>query len=67
MSLKLYNTLTRKKEIFKPLKQVVGFYSCGPTGYWYPHIGNMKAYVHWDIVERTLKFIGYKIKIYECY
>ncbi len=61
MSLKLYNTLTRKKEIFKPLKQVVGFYSCGPTVYWYPHIGNMKAYVHWDIVARTLKFIGYKI------
>ncbi|MEK6945919.1 MAG: cysteine--tRNA ligase [Nanoarchaeota archaeon] len=61
--LKLYNTLTRKKENFKPLKDhEVGIYSCGPTVYWYQHIGNMRGYLCWDILKRVLKFNGFKIK-----
>ena len=63
MTLKLYNTLTRKKEIFKPIKKnEVGLYSCGPTVYWYQHIGNLKAYVFSDILKRVLIFDGYKVK-----
>ncbi len=61
--LKLYNTLKRKKEIFKPLnKTEVGVYSCGPTVYWYQHIGNMKAYIFADTLKRVLKYHDYKVK-----
>jgi len=63
MVLKLYNTLTRKKEVFKPLNPPnVGMYSCGPTVYWYQHVGNLKAYVFSDLLRRTLEFEGYKVK-----
>lgn len=63
MTLKLYNTLSRKKEIFKPIKAgEVGIYSCGPTVYWKQHIGNLKAYLFSDLVRRTLEFNGYKTK-----
>jgi len=63
MALKLYNTLTRKKETFKPIKKgEVGMYTCGPTVYWYQHIGNLKAYIFADLVKRTLEFNGYKVK-----
>jgi len=63
MSLKLYNTLTRKKEIFKPIKKgQVGFYGCGPTVYWYQHIGNLRRYVFEDILFRTLVYNGFKVK-----
>ncbi|MBR9701697.1 cysteine--tRNA ligase [Candidatus Pacearchaeota archaeon] len=63
MVLKLYNTLTRKKEVFRPLKKgKVGIYGCGPTVYWYQHIGNMRRYVFEDILERTLLFNDYKVK-----
>ena len=63
MPLKLYNTLTRKKETFKPIKEGhVGMYMCGPTVYDYVHIGNIMAYVAADILRRTLKFSGYKVK-----
>ena len=63
MPLKLYNTLTRKKEIFKPIKDKnVGVYGCGPTVYWYQHIGNMRRYVFEDILIRTLQFNDYKVK-----
>jgi len=61
--LKLYNTLTRKKEVFKPLKDnLVRIYSCGPTVYDYAHIGNFRAYVFADLLKRYLKFRGYKVK-----
>lgn len=61
--LKVYNTLSRKKEVFKPLKEKgVGVYTCGPTVYWYQHIGNLKAYIFSDILKRTLLFNGYKVK-----
>jgi len=60
--MKIYNTLTRQKEEFKPIKDgEVGIYSCGPTVYSSPHIGNMYAYVCWDVLVRTLKYLGYKV------
>ena len=63
MVLKLYNTLTRKKEIFKPLKDKrVGIYTCGPTVYWYPHIGNLRSYVFPDFLKKILTLQGYSVK-----
>jgi len=63
MVLKLYNTLTRKKEIFKPIKKnEVRMYTCGPTVYWYQHIGNLKAYIFADILKKTFEFNNYKVK-----
>ncbi|MCX6751113.1 MAG: cysteine--tRNA ligase [Candidatus Pacearchaeota archaeon] len=63
MPLKIYNTLTRKKEVFKPIKKgEVGIYTCGPTVYWYQHIGNLKAYIFADILKRTLEYNDYKVK-----
>lgn len=61
--LKFYNTLTRKKEEFKPINEgLVKMYSCGPTVYNYAHIGNMRTYIFMDILRRVLKFSGYKIQ-----
>ena len=63
MVLKFYNTLTRKKEEFKPIhKDYVGFYSCGPTVYNYAHIGNFRTFILNDIIKRSLLFLGYKVK-----
>src|SRR3989338_3072450 len=63
MPLKLYNTLTRKKEVFKPIKnKAVNLYSCGPTVYDFAHIGNFRAYVCSDILKRYLKYKGFKVK-----
>jgi len=62
MPLKLYNTLTRKKEVFKPIKdKQVGMYVCGPTIYNFVHLGNLRAYVFADILRRTLKSNEFKI------
>ncbi|MCK4554751.1 cysteine--tRNA ligase [Candidatus Parcubacteria bacterium] len=59
----LYNTLTRKKEEFKPIKKgEVGIYTCGPTVYDYAHIGNLRAYIFEDILKRVLLYNGYKVK-----
>jgi cysteinyl-tRNA synthetase len=61
--IKLYNTLTRKKEIFRPLKdKKVGLYTCGPTVYWFAHIGNLRTYIFEDILKRVLIYNGYKVK-----
>ena len=61
--LKLYNTLTHKKQEFKPIKpKKVGLYTCGPTVYDYAHIGNLRTYVFEDILKRTLEFNGYNVK-----
>jgi|SRR3989344_1112284 len=61
--LKLYNTLTREKETFKPIKKnEVGMYSCGPTVYWYQHIGNFRTMLLNDLLKRTLLYKGYKVK-----
>jgi len=63
MALKLYNTLTRKKEDFKPLKKGhVGMYTCGPTVYNYAHIGNLRTYVNSDVIKRVLVYNGLKVK-----
>lgn len=63
MSLKLYNTLTGKKEEFKPIESgKVGMYNCGPTVYNNAHIGNLRAYIFTDILRRTLEWNGYKVK-----
>ena len=63
MALKFYNTLTRTKENFSPInKKKVLFYSCGPTVYNYPHIGNYRAYIFADTLKRTLLYEGYKVK-----
>jgi len=60
--MKLYNTLSRKVEEFKPIKEgEVGIYSCGPTVYWNQHIGHMYAYTQWDCLVRTLRYLGYKV------
>lgn len=59
--MKIYNTATRKKEEFKPMSDTVGIYSCGPTVYSSPHIGNMYAYICWDVLVRTLRYLGYKV------
>jgi len=60
--IKLYNSLTRKKETFKPITEgKVRIYSCGPTVYNYVHIGNLRSYILMDILVRTLKFFGYKV------
>ena len=63
MPLKLYNTLTRKTENFKPIKgKIVKMYTCGPTVWDFAHIGNFRAYVCSDILKRYLKYSGYKVK-----
>lgn len=60
--MKLYNTLTRKIEEFKPINPPkVGIYSCGPTVYWNQHIGHMYAYVQWDVLVRALRLQGYDV------
>ena len=61
--MKLYNTLTRKIEEFKPIKaNEVRMYSCGPTVYYYAHIGNLRAYLFMDTLRRVLKYNGYHLK-----
>jgi cysteinyl-tRNA synthetase len=63
MALKLYNTLSRKKEEFVPLKPpVVGLYTCGPTVYNYPHIGNYRAYVFGDLLKRYLAYKNFQVR-----
>jgi len=61
-ALKLFNSLTRQLEEFRPVHPgEARVYSCGPTVYNYPHIGNMRAYVFADTLGRTLSFKGYKL------
>ncbi len=61
--LKLYNTLTRKLEAFKPRQgKLVGMYTCGPTVYNTAHLGNLRTYIFEDILRRTLEFDGYTVK-----
>lgn len=61
--LKVYNTLTRKKEEFKPIdSKEVRIYTCGPTVYYFAHIGNLRAYLFMDTLRRVLKYNGYTLK-----
>lgn len=62
--LKIYNTLTRKKEDFVAIDEknkIVKLYTCGPTVYSYPHIGNMRAYIFMDNLRKVLEYNGYKL------
>ncbi len=62
-TLSIYNTLTRKKEIFEPLNPPnVGLYVCGPTVYSDVHLGNVRSFLSFDIVFRYLKYLGYKVR-----
>ncbi len=61
--LKLFNTLTREKQDFKPIIEgKVGMYTCGPTVYNFAHIGNYKAYISADLLKRYLKYKGLEVK-----
>ncbi len=61
--LKLYNTLSRKKEVFEPLEApYVGMYVCGPTVYSAVHLGNVRTFLTFDILFRYLKHIGYTVR-----
>ena len=63
MGLKVYNTLTRKKEEFIPIdRKEIRMYSCGPTVYYFAHIGNLRAYLFMDNLRRVLKYNGYKLR-----
>lgn len=63
--MKLYNTLTRKTEDLKPVKpNHISFYSCGPTVYDYPHVGNWTGYIYWDVLVRTLKASDFTVDWY---
>lgn len=66
--MKLYNTLTKKEEEFKPIAQPddgqkpkVKFYHCGPTVYWTQHIGNLRAMTMGDLIRRSLDYVGYDV------
>jgi len=61
--LKIYNTLKKEKQIFKPIIEgKVGMYVCGPTLYSEPHMGNLRTFVNFDMVYRYLTWLGYNVK-----
>ena len=61
--LKLFNTLSRQLEDFKPIsKKEVTMYSCGPTVYNFAHIGNFRSYIFADVLKRVLLFNGFNVK-----
>ncbi len=60
-SLRLYNTLTREKEVLD-LERTVNLYTCGPTVYDHAHIGNLRSYIFADVLRRTLILNGHKVK-----
>ena len=61
--LRFYNTLTRKVEQFVPNEDgKVAMYTCGPTVYHFAHIGNLRSYIMEDLLEKTLRYIGYDVK-----
>ena len=60
--MKLYNTLSRKKEDFVPnVPGKVSMYTCGPTVYHYAHIGNLRSYIMEDVLEKYFRFTGYDV------
>ncbi len=61
--MKIYNTLTRQVEEFKPMHEAeVKMYTCGPTVYHYAHIGNLRSYIFEDVLEKTFTYLGYTVK-----
>ncbi len=63
MAIQLYNSLSRKKEIFEPIEPgFVGIYVCGPTVYGHSHLGHAKSYISFDVIVRYLRYSGYKVR-----
>jgi cysteinyl-tRNA synthetase len=63
LELKVYNSLTGEKEIFKPIHEgKVGMYVCGPTVYNYVHLGNCRTFISFDLIYRYLKHLGYQVR-----
>lgn len=63
MPLKLFNTMTRKKEVLEPIHDnEIRMYTCGPTVYDYAHIGNLRAFLSWDLLKRVLQMNGFSVK-----
>ena len=61
--MRIYNTLTKRVEEFKPnVEGKVAMYTCGPTVYHFAHIGNLRSYIMEDVLEKTLRYIGYDVK-----
>ena len=59
----LYNSLTHKKELFVPNDpKLVKMYTCGPTVYHFAHIGNLRSYIMEDVLEKSLRYLGYPVK-----
>ncbi len=64
MAIKVYNTLTKKKEVLKPIEdKIIRMYVCGPTVYDYSHLGHARTYIVFDIIRRYLKYRGYRVKL----
>ena len=59
--MKIYNSLSRKKENLVVENNTVKMYTCGPTVYYFPHIGNMRAYIFMDLLRKSLKYCGFNI------
>ena len=56
----LYNSLSHKKELFTPIDpKLVKMYTCGPTVYHFAHIGNLRSYIMEDVLEKSLRYMGY--------
>lgn len=63
MKLKLFNTLSREKEVFRPIdEKEVRIYTCGPTVYYFAHVGNLRSYLFMDNLRRVLKYNGYNLR-----
>ena len=61
--MKLYNSLTRKKDEFIPHEQgIVKMYTCGPTVYHFAHIGNLRTYIMEDVLEKYLRYTGLEVR-----
>ena len=62
MDIQIYNTLTRRKELFRPIEPgKLSMYNCGPTVYDQAHIGNMRSYIMADLIRRTFEFLGFSV------
>ena len=59
----LYNSMSHKKELFTPIDpKLVKMYTCGPTVYHFAHIGNLRSYIMEDVLEKSLRYMGYPVK-----
>lgn len=62
-TMRIYNTLSKTIEDFKPIDEnLVKMYTCGPTVYNFAHLGNLRMYIHEDVFEKTLRYLGYNVK-----